>query len=303
MQNLHTFRMVWKTMSCWMIVAICLMLVHPGGSMAEELRIDTIQMPPLGFVTEDGQNTGLLYEISNRIAEETGLSYTNQIVPFARMIAELERGDADFSIFFRSAKNDQISIPVATLLSLKNIVIGLKGTQFDSLESLHGKLVARVRGAIYDDAFNQDDAIKKFDTIDYAQGITMLMNKRVDACIGPEIGLLFTAKQLGYARENLGEPLVLNTKDAWMQYSKAAADDEKIAALKAAKAAGALVSLDLPAEEAQRFMPEFQALLQQQPGLEITLAGGPAFYADIETVSQRDLQRAELIAFPLARAR
>ena len=30
------------------------------------------------------------------------------------------------------------------------------------------------------------------------------------------------------------------------------------------------------------------------------LAGGPAFYADIETVSQRDLQRAELIAFPFA---
>ncbi|MDQ2682364.1 MAG: MMPL family transporter, partial [Chloroflexota bacterium] len=62
----------------------------------------------------------------------------------------------------------------------------------------------------------------------------------------------------------------------------------------------ALISLNLPAEEAQRFMPEFDDRLVPQPGMTITLAGGPAFYADIETVSQRDLQRAELIAFPFA---
>jgi RND superfamily putative drug exporter len=66
------------------------------------------------------------------------------------------------------------------------------------------------------------------------------------------------------------------------------------------KTAYALVSLDLSAEEAQRLIPAFQRLVVPQPGMEILLAGGPAFYADIETVSQRDLQRAELIAFPFA---
>jgi putative drug exporter of the RND superfamily len=62
----------------------------------------------------------------------------------------------------------------------------------------------------------------------------------------------------------------------------------------------ALISLDLPAEDAQRLMPEFEELITPQDGLDILLAGGPAFYADIETVSQRDLQRAEVIAFPFA---
>ena len=62
----------------------------------------------------------------------------------------------------------------------------------------------------------------------------------------------------------------------------------------------ALVSLDLPAEEAQRLIPDFERLVAPQSGLQVLLAGGPAFYADIETVSQRDLQRAELIAFPFA---
>jgi RND superfamily putative drug exporter len=62
----------------------------------------------------------------------------------------------------------------------------------------------------------------------------------------------------------------------------------------------ALVGLDLSSEEAQRDVDQFKAGLAEQPDLDVTVAGGPAFYADIETVSQRDLRRAELIAFPFA---
>jgi RND superfamily putative drug exporter len=64
----------------------------------------------------------------------------------------------------------------------------------------------------------------------------------------------------------------------------------------------ALVGLDLPPEEAQRDVPAFERALIQPPDLEMIVAGGPAFYADIETVSQRDLRRAEVIAFPFAAA-
>jgi RND superfamily putative drug exporter len=62
----------------------------------------------------------------------------------------------------------------------------------------------------------------------------------------------------------------------------------------------AIVSLDLSSEQAQRLMPDFRDLVPDEEGIEILLAGGPAFYADIETVSQNDLQRAEMIAFPFA---
>lgn len=62
----------------------------------------------------------------------------------------------------------------------------------------------------------------------------------------------------------------------------------------------AIVGLDLPPEEAQRDVPEFEGALVEQPDLEMLVAGGPAFYADIETASQRDLRRAELIALPVA---
>lgn len=62
----------------------------------------------------------------------------------------------------------------------------------------------------------------------------------------------------------------------------------------------AIVGLRLPPEEAQRLVPAFEAALAPQPELTIAVAGAPVFYRDIETVSQEDLRRAELIVFPIA---
>jgi len=62
----------------------------------------------------------------------------------------------------------------------------------------------------------------------------------------------------------------------------------------------ALVGLDLPPEEAQRLVPEFEAALAPPRDLDVLVAGAPAFYEDIELVSQQDLRRAEVIAFPFA---
>jgi RND superfamily putative drug exporter len=62
----------------------------------------------------------------------------------------------------------------------------------------------------------------------------------------------------------------------------------------------ALVGLNLPPEQAQRDVPAFRAALRTPPDLTVLVAGAPAFYADIEAVSERDLRRAEVIAFPFA---
>ena len=60
-----------------------------------------------------------------------------------------------------------------------------------------------------------------------------------------------------------------------------------------------VVHLDLPSEQAQRLVSNVRANLHQT-SLEVRVAGGPAFYADIETVTEHDLRRAEMIAIPFA---
>ena len=61
-----------------------------------------------------------------------------------------------------------------------------------------------------------------------------------------------------------------------------------------------VVLLDLPADDSPAALPGLEAALHQQPNLTAALAGGPAFYGDVQSVSESDLRRSELISLPLA---
>lgn len=61
-----------------------------------------------------------------------------------------------------------------------------------------------------------------------------------------------------------------------------------------------IVLLDLPPDESPKALPILRERLRHPPGLTVELAGGPAFYGDVQTVSEADLQRSELISLPLA---
>ncbi|MER3418491.1 MAG: MMPL family transporter, partial [Chloroflexota bacterium] len=61
-----------------------------------------------------------------------------------------------------------------------------------------------------------------------------------------------------------------------------------------------IVLLDLPADDSPQALPDIEARLRHPEALEVGLAGGPAFYRDIQLVSEADLRRSELISLPLA---
>jgi RND superfamily putative drug exporter len=60
-----------------------------------------------------------------------------------------------------------------------------------------------------------------------------------------------------------------------------------------------LIRLAPSPEESQRLMPEIRDRLTATD-LDVTLAGAPAFYEDVERISEQDLRRAEAIAIPFA---
>src|SRR5579883_837892 len=65
-------------------------------------------------------------------------------------------------------------------------------------------------------------------------------------------------------------------------------------------AAYANVILNIDSDAAPRLLPELERRVQKVPDLQESVGGGPVFYADIQAVSERDLRRAELLAFPFA---
>jgi putative drug exporter of the RND superfamily len=62
----------------------------------------------------------------------------------------------------------------------------------------------------------------------------------------------------------------------------------------------AIVTLDLPPDDSPLALEPVQQALREVAGIRAYLAGGPAFYGDIQVLSEQDLQRSELISLPLA---
>ena len=61
-----------------------------------------------------------------------------------------------------------------------------------------------------------------------------------------------------------------------------------------------IVFLDLHADDSPDAIPGLQAALTPVADLRVELGGGPAFYGDVQAVSEADLRRSELISLPLA---
>ncbi|MEX2010861.1 MAG: MMPL family transporter [Chloroflexota bacterium] len=61
-----------------------------------------------------------------------------------------------------------------------------------------------------------------------------------------------------------------------------------------------VILLDLPPDDSPAALPGLEGNLRRVDGLEVGLAGGPAFYGDVQAVSEADLQRSEIISLPLA---
>ncbi len=61
-----------------------------------------------------------------------------------------------------------------------------------------------------------------------------------------------------------------------------------------------IVDLDLSPDDSPQAMAPVQAALHDEPGIRTLIGGAPAFYGDIQTASEEDLRRAELVSLPLA---
>ena len=201
---------------------------------AKEIRIETIEVYPFGFINSSGQISGMIYAVSNLIAKTAGLNYQNKLVPYPRSILDLKSGKSNFVIRYPNKELFQISIQVGATVGFPSIIIGLKGSKFEKLSDLHGKTVAVIRGGQFDDQFDADHRIIKHEVENYEQMLNMLLIKRVDAVIGSDVGLFHTAKKLKIPKTQLGSPLQLQKKYFILNYSKRSADIKTIESLKAA---------------------------------------------------------------------
>src|SRR3954453_17845339 len=61
-----------------------------------------------------------------------------------------------------------------------------------------------------------------------------------------------------------------------------------------------IVFLSIAPDDSPTALPGIRARLGQPEGMDVEVAGGPAFYGDVQTVTESDLRRSEVISLPLA---
>lgn len=187
---------------------------------ATPLRIATIDGPPWGFVGADGKPTGMMFDIGNRIAQEAGLAYTNQLIPYARIAPDMARAKTDLVLRFSSEEMVAVATPLVSVVTMPVIAIGPAGRQFKTLEDLRGLTVGVVRKSRYTDAFDNDPLIRKYEADNYLQIVRMLKIKRLDAGVGASAGLLYSAHMAGLQPSELGLPLVIGSNDFVLHIAK-----------------------------------------------------------------------------------
>lgn len=182
------------------------------------VQIRTIAVSPYG-IENNINRSGIYYDLANLLVAESKLNSQHLIYPYARIISELKNGKTDLTIMFKYKELEDYVICIAPLPSLHNIVIGLKGSRFDSISDLEGRTIAYLRGARFSEEIDSNDKIKKQRTNDFRQGIKMLVRGRVDAIIGPMDPILSAANSIGMINI-FDEPLYVSKRTPWLQISR-----------------------------------------------------------------------------------
>jgi len=189
------------------------------GQDTAVLQVRTIGVSPYGIESENNPS-GIYYDLAEMLANDIDIKVQHYVYPYARIMHELKSGQTDVTIMFKYQELEEYVIYVAALPPIKNVVVGLKELQLTSIDALHGKSLAYLRGAKFSEVIDNDPNIQKVYTQNFRKAVEMLTAGRVDAVIGPHEALLAAVKTLGYSNGILSKPLVVSERIPWLQMSK-----------------------------------------------------------------------------------
>ncbi len=201
----------------------------------EKLTAGLFNIVPYAYM-KDNKVVGITADIIQNLENESQLDIETTLLPYKRMLVYLESGKIDFAIFFLSDFSESFSEKLVPLYSLDTIIIGKKDLKISTFEDIRHLQLATPLGVNYNAKLGEDKSLQIHYVKDYKNAILMLKRNSIDALIGPRKILQFQLKQLGMNINELGDPYVLTTNTAWIQFSnKSKLRKYKPALIKAAK--------------------------------------------------------------------
>lgn len=202
-----------------LIILMTLLLTSQLCFSKDKLIAGLFNIIPYAY-EENQQIIGITPEIIEGIQKESGVEIQMLFLPYKRMLKYLKSGKIDFAIFFLSYYSASFSDNLIPLYNLETIAIGKKGLTISNYHDLYKLRLATARGVNYNTVIDRDKELLQIHYVkDYENAIRMLNKGHVDAIIAPKRILSFQLKKFGMKISDLGEPYLIITNTAWIQFS------------------------------------------------------------------------------------
>jgi polar amino acid transport system substrate-binding protein len=203
---------------------ISLLLIIPLSSVkvaaTPDLTFHVIAAQPFGYIDDDGEPTGLHYELVQQLSIRSGIVIRPVIMPYNRIWVTLENGGHDGGIVWRSEERDSLVHYLSFVWTDYLTALTLKGQEITSYPDLHQVEVGVMTSSSISDAFNKDDKINKVFIAKYENAVTMLAAKRIDAVVGNLFAYLYIANRQGVIDELSLPGYYMGQREQWLQLSR-----------------------------------------------------------------------------------
>lgn len=231
--NRLSLRSFVKAKTCCILLYL---LLFSSLSFAENcINFRVIQNAPIGYLNEQGKETGTHWDYLQAIAERSGLCIKLKLLPYARLWRSLETGAIDGAIIFRSIDRQHIVNYVSKIRSLKTVVIPRVNLELNDYGDLTGIVIGKTRGTRLNDKFDMDKNLTVISLNGYKQAAGMLTAGRLDAIAGSGVVLTYQLNLYGGIEKiDIAGRLILGSREQWLQLSKHSQHQDKFPLLQQA---------------------------------------------------------------------
>jgi ABC-type amino acid transport substrate-binding protein len=200
---------------------LLVLIILTSGTIAEAeenytLKIATMKLPPYGWIDQDKNKHGLVFEISEEIGIRSGLPFTNEILPFNRMLSMLKDGKIDILSSQPHQKALDAGDKLGIIFKINVIAATKKNSGISKIEDFKGKQLIYHLGSSYHQLEGLPKKIIRVSS--YKQALEMLYKrKRVDGAVFSEPAYYHYMRQIGLNSDDFGKIIYIERdKEQWI---------------------------------------------------------------------------------------
>lgn len=202
----------------FMKIIFSLFVFFSFSSLASEFSVSIIDVPPFGLSSKN-IISGIHTDFIKKILKKCKLSYSLNILPYPRVIKNIQDNTTQLSLFFRRYDLED-TIEVDKSIGFYNYIVSHVDRPINKVSKLRGKVIGVIRNAKYEDNFDRDKLIKKMQVKNYEQGLDLLKLKRIDGLIISEPAYYYYLKKYSKNRKIFSKPIILNKKYNYLYVNK-----------------------------------------------------------------------------------